>query len=197
MRFEKAMDPKFFPRAYNTGEFICSICSGTSKGPVYHCVECGEYDECSKCFGAVAASPFAALGSLVGASLQGQNNSPKKEVSNNVMSLNLNLVGGSFTRDPRPHAYRLITDPKNFPKTASAIANRPWNLSQISQMPANDAYFEVTFDRFNNDEEVGIGIGNQIFVQNKYLGAQQNSFGYFKSGVVRLSFHSFDRLIVI
>jgi hypothetical protein len=182
MRFEKAMDPKFFPRAYNTGEFICSTCNATSGGPVYHCVECGEYDECHKCMSTVTASPFALIGGLVGASLH--NNGPIKKEPVDTTGLNLALLGKAFTKNPQANAYTLVEDAKNFPMSSSVIAHKPWDLSKIDTQPPN-AYFEVTFEQFDVEGEyVGIGIGNQIFVQNKFLGAQQNSFGYLNTGVI-------------
>jgi hypothetical protein len=74
---------------------------------------------------------------------------------------------------------------KNVPQSASTISNHCWDLSKIESEPVPHAYFEVTFDKFNKNAVVGVGIGNQIFVQNQLLGLQQNSFGYLSNGGVR------------
>jgi hypothetical protein len=41
---------------------------------------------------------------------------------------------------------------------------------------------EVKFKAFNKGSTVGVGIGNQIFRQNEFLGHQQNSYGVFNDG---------------
>lgn len=181
MRLEIASDPKFLPRAYNTGEFICSKCNGLSAGPIYHCVECGDqYDECHHCMNTVTAAPFALIGGIVGMSLH---RGPVKNEAVDAAGLNLGLLAKNIKHNPQTTAYTLTTEPVNCPVTASVIAHKPWDLSKIDTQPVS-AYFEVTFDAFDQSLTVGIGIGNQLFVPNKYLGAQQNSFGYLSNGLV-------------
>ena len=78
------------------------------------------------------------------------------------------------------------TDPAiRYPANVSLITSGYWDLSNISTLPADNAYFEVQFLSFNPDAVVGIGIGNEIFESHALLGNQQNSFAYYNNGQVR------------
>jgi hypothetical protein len=70
------------------------------------------------------------------------------------------------------------------PQKMSLITSKCFNLDQIDTQVIPSAYMEVTFEAFNKGSTVGVGIGNQIFRQNEFLGHQQNSYGVFNDGTV-------------
>ncbi len=70
------------------------------------------------------------------------------------------------------------------PEKMSMITTKCFNLNEIDSEVHPSAYMEVTFTEIDKKGIVGVGIGNQIFGQNNFLGHQQNSFGVFNNGTV-------------
>ncbi len=167
MRFDKAQGQMWFSSAYN-GSFNCDKCSNYSEGVVYHCVECGIYDECGAC---------------VGEYLRDQRQSANQNSSSEI-SLNSSIFGDAFAVEGAKYTMK-----KKTPQQASMITTQHWDLSKIETEPVPHAYCEFTFHNFNANSRVGVGIGNQIWGANQMLGYQQNSFGYFNNGMVSSNYY--------
>jgi hypothetical protein len=80
--------------------------------------------------------------------------------------------------------YTLNATASNCPTKMSVITSKCWDIKEIEQKPAPAAYFEVKFHSFDELKRVGIGIGNQIFVQHELLGFQQNSFAWYNNNQI-------------
>ncbi len=157
-------DPSWFTTDYDTS-YICDVCNVLSNGPVYHCVECGNYDECPSCFKQLVTDP------------------PAEEVSNdNEMQLDVGLLSHVITKSGNVYELNKRNNYKVL-QAASMITTKCWDVSQIDSAPVPSAYFEVTFHHLEG-QYVSVGVANQIFVQNQLLGYEQNSFGYCNNGHV-------------
>jgi hypothetical protein len=162
MRIPSARDKRWL---YAGKTFACSKCSKECQ-PYrdFHCVECEGWTECNDCLQASSTSP----------------NTVANE-ANASMALDLKFLAPAMKVDGHKYALNSIKA-NQCPQAASIIANRHWDLRDIDAKPAENAYFEVTFNKFNQAGYVSVGIGNQIFHQNQLLGYQQNSFGYVSNG---------------
>lgn len=147
-------------------EVTCSTCKQIPLAyRVYYCPKC-EFVECMEC---------------ATASAENLSNTNTEEPP---MHLELNFMKEYFTNES---ADRFAFTVKQSQSTAPHMAvksNRSWDLSNIDTAPVREAYFEVTFHQINDAALVSVGVANQIFVQNKLLGDQQNSYGFFNNGKV-------------
>jgi hypothetical protein len=149
-------------QGYN-GVYECDICGTTSDSVTYHCVECGNYDECPKC------------------ALKG--NDLASRVSESASDLQLDLGDLKHVINSKGQKYSLNMGPNTLcPAHMSVKTSKYWDLSSIERQPEPHAYMEVTFEELAKDALVSVGVGNQIFAQNEMLGYQQNSFGVFNNG---------------
>lgn len=147
----------------------CNHCGKPTIGRYYYCPRC-EYVECVACAVPATSGSDQTLGDA-------------------PMQLHVNLLQ-DFVKSKAPNHFKLeVKKSQRTPNRLSMVSNKPWNLSTIDTCQP-DAYFEVTFENFNAESLVSVGVGNQIFVQNKPLGDQRNSFGYFHNGQVRINFSS-------
>ncbi len=164
LKFPKAKNPLWFSSNYN-GSFKCDRCNKNQTRAVYHCVECGDYDECQYC---------------------GIEATKNKSVSQpQDMTMDLGFLPANILKKEGNKFSLSAINARKAPQATAVIANKHWDLSCIDDAPAANAYFEVTFTKLNDKEgKVSVGLGNQIFVQNQLLGYQQNSFGYMNTGVV-------------
>lgn len=143
-------------------EVMCNKCREISTDSVYYCPRC-EFVECMEC-------------------ARKAENLLTTNTGNTPMQLELNFMKDYFTSDS---ADRFKFSVKQSQRTAPHMAiksNRSWDLSKIDTTPVREAYFEVTFHQLDDAALVSVGVANQIFVQNKLLGDQQNSYGYFNNG---------------
>jgi hypothetical protein len=139
----------------------CNHCGKPTIGRYYYCPRC-EYVECVACAVPATSGSDQTLGDA-------------------PMQLHVNLLQ-DFVKSKAPNHFKLeVKKSQRTPNRLSMVSNKPWNLSTIDTCQP-DAYFEVTFENFNAESLVSVGVGNQIFVQNKPLGDQRNSFGYFHNG---------------
>eukprot|EP00029_Vermamoeba_vermiformis_P011690 TRINITY_DN649_c0_g3_i1.p1 TRINITY_DN649_c0_g3~~TRINITY_DN649_c0_g3_i1.p1 ORF type:complete len:498 (+),score=71.87 TRINITY_DN649_c0_g3_i1:308-1801(+) len=163
-------DSSWFTSDYvSANEYRCDMCRKRSKGPVYHCVECGNYDECPDCFKHVTNDTSTTDQS-------NQNNDSEYQ-------LDIGLLSHVITKSGN-NVYELTKrSKKKSPQAASMISRYCWDLSHIDTAPVHSAYFEVTVHQLAG-QYMSVGVGNQIFVQNQLLGYQQNSFGYCNNGQV-------------
>lgn len=103
-----------------------------------------------------------------------------------------------YLKNDEPNHFKLsVKESQRMPQRLALVSNRPWNLSQIDTCHAVDAYFEVTFEQLKQGSYVSVGVGNQIFVQNKNLGNQQNSFGYWNDGSVSQQTKFFIQILIV
>eukprot|EP00029_Vermamoeba_vermiformis_P010992 TRINITY_DN5939_c0_g1_i1.p1 TRINITY_DN5939_c0_g1~~TRINITY_DN5939_c0_g1_i1.p1 ORF type:complete len:355 (+),score=37.14 TRINITY_DN5939_c0_g1_i1:120-1067(+) len=148
----------------NEEHFNCSKCheqcsEEVDRDATYHCLDCLEYVECSRCFKAPNTCGVHEALDLKHFSDYLQHDEPKREIS-----MKSDVI---------------------YPAKISLITDGYWDLSHISLAPANNAYFEVEFLSFGADSVVGIGVGNEIFTSHALLGNQQNSFAYYNNGELR------------
>lgn len=134
---------------------------------VYHCVECGNYDECPAC------------------ALKGNNLEPSVSQKASDLAFDLGHLEHVVAVDGQKHSLKVGAN--RCPERMSLKTNEYWDLSTIEKQPVPHAYMEVTFDELAPEHVVGVGIGNQIFKQNNLLGHQQNSFCVFNDGKVSAS----------
>lgn len=200
--FERANDPLFFNENYN-GNYNCDQCKKDQSGEVFHCLECEVYDECPTCAKAGSTTPLTlgetaqVLGNFVGSALKRPRASSTKEETPPPQKvpalppthLEVQHLSSAMIVDNNTMTLKSAV---KVPIGASMISNQPWDLSTIETEPVPNAYMEVTFNKFISDGFVGVGIGNQIWVQNQMLGLQQNSYGYFNDGTVSNSFRAHD-----
>lgn len=145
-------------------EVTCNKCKEISTDSMYYCPRC-EFAECMEC-------------------ARTAENLLTTNTGNIPMQFELNFMKDYFTSDS---ADRFQFTVKQSQRTAPHMAiksNRSWDLSNIDTTPVREAYFEVTFHQLDDAALVSVGVANQIFVQNKLLGDQQNSYGYFNNGKV-------------
>ncbi len=167
IRFDSVEDPSWFLQAkYNDGSYFCNVCSEERYGPVYHCMDCGDYEECLDCFRPVKTEPET---------MKSLHENEDKE-----MQLDVGLLSRVITKYGNVFELNKQSECKP-PQAASMITTKCWDVSQIDSAPVPSAYFEVTFHHLEG-QYVSVGVGNQIFVQNQLLGYQQNSFGYCNNG---------------
>ncbi len=145
--------------------YNCSICKQQKTGLVYHCMECGFYDECSDCFKRVTTET-----------------DPSNQNEDTEMQLDIGVLSRIITKSGNVFELNKQGERKP-PQAASMITTKCWDVSQLDFAPVPSAYFEVTFHHLEG-QYVSVGVGNQIFVQNQLLGYQQNSFGYCNNGQV-------------
>lgn len=166
-QFDKAEGVAWFPSDYE-GNFRCDKCKTESGGTVFHCVECGTYDECEKC-----ASEY-----LRDSNANNANN------DNGEMKLNCSLFKDAMRiTDNKDYA---VNNSKKLSLACSVVTQKPWDLARVETEPAPHAYLEVKINSCDNGHKIGVGICNQMHMGNQMLGYQQNSFGYFSDGSVSL-----------
>jgi hypothetical protein len=130
-QFEKAQGVEWFPSEYD-GSFRCDKCKTESNGIVFHCIECGTYDECEKC--AAAYLP----------DLSGNND-------NSEMRLNYDLFKDAMrVVDNKDYA---VNNSKKLSKACSVITPKPWDLSKIETEPVPHAYLEVKFNSYDHGQK--------------------------------------------
>jgi hypothetical protein len=135
---------------------------------VYHCVECGNYDECPECFKQRAKDTH-------------ENHSVNTSIEDE-QQLDIGLLSHFISRSG--NEYEMIKKgDKVSPRAASMISKRCWDLTKIDEEAVPNAYFEVTVMQLEG-QHMSVGVGNQIFTQNQLLGYQQNSFGFCNNGQV-------------
>ncbi len=141
----------------------CSRCHANCTGYHYVCSQCPGYFECSTCAYELIhnSEPNAA-----------------KEMRLDIGNLE------HVVHSPVPNTYSIDAVGKKCPDAMSMISQQHWDLSRIDIEPVPHAYFEVTFKKISG--AVGVGIGNQTFIQNRMLGQQQNSYGYLSDGKVTI-----------
>jgi hypothetical protein len=152
----------------------------------YHCVECGDYDECPSCVTKQhIGGPVQSLSDLK-FNLGHLSHVIKSSDSPDLGKLKVDL--GNLTKFiPSTHGVFSL-EVKNcgkdqkYPKNMSIITDKHWDLSSIDKTFPTSAYFEVTFHKMKG--LVGVGVGNQIHSQSQLLGYQQNSFGVLSDGTV-------------
>jgi hypothetical protein len=162
----------FYDRSWSSTDYdsgyICSICKQQNTGPVYHCVECGNYDECPECFKQRAKDTH-------------ENHSMNQSIEDE-QQFDIGLLSHFISRSG--NEYEMIKKgDKVSPRAASMISKRCWDITKIDEEAVPNAYFEVTVMQLEG-QYVSVGVGNQIFVQNQLLGYQQNSFGFCNNGQV-------------
>lgn len=167
IHFRTAGDPSWFSTDYLSA-YICSICNQQNTGPVHHCVECGNYDECPECFKQCAKDTH-------------ETHSVNQSIEDE-QQLDIGLLSHIISKSGS--VYEMIKKgDKVSPRAASMISKRCWDITKIDEEAVPNAYFEVTVMQLEG-QHMSVGVGNQIFVQNQLLGYQQNSFGFCNNGQV-------------
>jgi hypothetical protein len=164
MSYFSSFDADWFGAQHNSG-YTCQTChvKYDTTTELFHCLDCNDYNECVKCVWHKNAKDVTAK-------------NPQELVLNQgLLAKVLQIHQGRYT---------LNATASNCPTKMSVITGKCWDLKEIEQKPAPAAYFEVKFHSFDELKRVGIGIGNQIFVQHDLLGFQQNSFAWYNNNQI-------------
>lgn len=161
MAFSKASEIHPYEPAQKV---TCSQCNKISEDTIYYCPIC-DHVECSDC-----AMPATKKSNA--------------DLTNDFMRLEPQFMKQYFTSNDVNHFKLSVKESQRTSPDLAIKSNQAWDVSTIDLAPVPTAYFEVTFNKLKDTELVSVGVANQIFVQNKLLGDQQNSYGFFNNGKV-------------
>lgn len=166
LSYFESIDPDWFGPQYKSG-YTCQTChvKYATTTELFHCLDCKDYNECADCV---------------------WNKETKDRTARNGTELVLDrgFLEKMFHVAKQGGAYSLVPKTSKRPNKLSLITGKHWDLTEIERQPVPTAYFEVKFHSFDTLKRVGIGIGNQIFVQHELLGCQQNSFAWYNNGQI-------------